>query len=750
MDNSTQISKAKFSSTFQIDKHQDYTLRLINIEKSSLDTIRTLHSTIKTLRTALYKSKSELSLLKVQVHDEKSYANTIEILALENHILKNKFVDTELGKHVEKKLISESMSKTESNNESNTVHDEPEEEVVESKEETEEENIENTETELSLESNELETNNKGTKPDKTIENQDNTTQEVENMTTTVTTTSQTNLNEDISIREEDEDTESIRESEKDQSESLTIEHNDNRNLSEESEDVDEVEFIFTTDDSVKLDQDHLVKIEETDTYPTDKPAITHSVFVETDISKCGVLEEDANTASRSNLLVSNSRRNTSPNPMGYRPFLHREGNRMVTHRHSVKFAKDVANVRPIYNDNILSERQDGETQTEISAIPVYWKSESYLNHNKISQNFTTLPSKFSIPNEQTYRKFPSRKYSLRLCEKTQEARRVLLSDINFTSMVPELSRSVDQLCQEVPASSSELFKNYPGAFSYMKNPEMSSGCFSQTPCDCSSRQPSWEYSNYSIPSTPSAVDINEPKKRPLMVRPSCSSLDTNWTKQKHACSSGVSPSLYRRSKSVPFNSNLQPFSEFCSSQNSGFNTPQSASRYFHNKHKRMHRKHVAFSGSVPDLRTSVDTEESTDSLIDESEEYLRRSIDSMFIEGGEGPRFTSRHRRNSAPADAIHGFKSSSGFYPFTPKVPSDLKPNNFVKVISPHGRVVCGRVRYVGPLPGMEESQVGVQLTHDDGNCDGTYQGRRFFDCEMNKGIFVPFKKVVLAWNTG
>lgn len=39
----------------------------------------------------------------------------------------------------------------------------------------------------------------------------------------------------------------------------------------------------------------------------------------------------------------------------------------------------------------------------------------------------------------------------RLSDKTQEARRVLLSDINFTSMVPELSRSADHLCQ----------KNYP-------------------------------------------------------------------------------------------------------------------------------------------------------------------------------------------------------------------------------------------------------------------------------------------------
>lgn len=33
-----------------------------------------------------------------------------------------------------------------------------------------------------------------------------------------------------------------------------------------------------------------------------------------------------------------------------------------------------------------------------------------------------------------------------MSEKTREARRVLLSDINFTSMVPELSRSADHLC----------------------------------------------------------------------------------------------------------------------------------------------------------------------------------------------------------------------------------------------------------------------------------------------------------------
>lgn len=52
----------------------------------------------------------------------------------------------------------------------------------------------------------------------------------------------------------------------------------------------------------------------------------------------------------------------------------------------------------------------------------------------MGENFTTLPSKFPLPGSR-----------LRLSEKTVEARRVLLSDIGFTSMVPELSRSADHL-----------------------------------------------------------------------------------------------------------------------------------------------------------------------------------------------------------------------------------------------------------------------------------------------------------------
>lgn len=62
----------------------------------------------------------------------------------------------------------------------------------------------------------------------------------------------------------------------------------------------------------------------------------------------------------------------------------------------------------------------------------------------------------------------------RLSEKTQEARRVLLSDINFTSMVPELSRSADHLCQQkINEEADEDADYFKG--NLLKTPDYASG-----------------------------------------------------------------------------------------------------------------------------------------------------------------------------------------------------------------------------------------------------------------------------------
>lgn len=62
-------------------------------------------------------------------------------------------------------------------------------------------------------------------------------------------------------------------------------------------------------------------------------------------------------------------------------------------------------------------------------------------------------------------------------------------------------------------------------------------------------------------------------------------------------------------------------------------------------------------------------------------------------------------------------------------QIPRDLKLDHLVKVISPEGRVLQGRVRYVGPVPGREDAYVGVELPYVNGSSDGTFHGRRFFD---------------------
>lgn len=51
------------------------------------------------------------------------------------------------------------------------------------------------------------------------------------------------------------------------------------------------------------------------------------------------------------------------------------------------------------------------------------------------------------------------------------------------------------------------------------------------------------------------------------------------------------------------------------------------------------------------------------------------------------------------------------------------------MKVITSEGRVMVGRVRYVGLVSGKSDPHVGVELPQDVGDSDGVFQGRRYFD---------------------
>lgn len=81
----------------------------------------------------------------------------------------------------------------------------------------------------------------------------------------------------------------------------------------------------------------------------------------------------------------------------------------------------------------------------------------------------------------------------------------------------------------------------------------------------------------------------------------------------------------------------------------------------------------------------------------------------------------------------ITDYSPSKQSLPFLPKSSQCLKLDHLAKVITKTGRVVVGRVRYIGPLAGQDyvedETYVGLQLPSKVGDCDGSIDGRRFFD---------------------
>lgn len=78
-------------------------------------------------------------------------------------------------------------------------------------------------------------------------------------------------------------------------------------------------------------------------------------------------------------------------------------------------------------------------------------------------------------------------------------------------------------------------------------------------------------------------------------------------------------------------------------------------------------------------------------------------------------------------------YRPSKQALPFLPKSPKCLKPGQLAKVIAKSGRVVVGRIRYVGPLAregeNSDETYIGLQLQNNLGDSDGTVEGRKFFD---------------------
>ncbi|CAF2572071.1 unnamed protein product [Rotaria sp. Silwood2] len=103
-------------------------------------------------------------------------------------------------------------------------------------------------------------------------------------------------------------------------------------------------------------------------------------------------------------------------------------------------------------------------------------------------------------------------------------------------------------------------------------------------------------------------------------------------------------------------------------------------------------------------------------------------------------RHHGRHRRPSV--------ETTSPRRPYAPTSITDIRLNDIIKFSRPGGKISKGIVKYIGPLPGKNDQYLGLELEDEESKHDGVYQGQRLFQCKPNKGVFVGFSKVIMAWS--
>ncbi|CAF1399334.1 unnamed protein product [Adineta ricciae] len=103
-------------------------------------------------------------------------------------------------------------------------------------------------------------------------------------------------------------------------------------------------------------------------------------------------------------------------------------------------------------------------------------------------------------------------------------------------------------------------------------------------------------------------------------------------------------------------------------------------------------------------------------------------------------RHQHRHRRPSV--------ETASPKRPYAPSSITDIHINDLVKFSRPGGKISKGIVKYIGPIPDKSDQYLGLELEDEESKHDGVYQGQRLFQCKPNKGVFVGFSKVIMAWS--
>ncbi|XP_021341406.1 uncharacterized protein LOC110442231 isoform X3 [Mizuhopecten yessoensis] len=106
--------------------------------------------------------------------------------------------------------------------------------------------------------------------------------------------------------------------------------------------------------------------------------------------------------------------------------------------------------------------------------------------------------------------------------------------------------------------------------------------------------------------------------------------------------------------------------------------------------------------------------------------------------------FGCDHDKMAAPGSLV---TLTTGLRPFSPRTPGDIHLEDVVKFSRQGGKLSQGTVKFVGHLPGRNDVYLGVELDKEEGKHDGTFESARYFKCKPNKGVFVAFNKVVMAW---
>ncbi|XP_075907095.1 uncharacterized protein LOC142904710 [Nelusetta ayraudi] len=104
---------------------------------------------------------------------------------------------------------------------------------------------------------------------------------------------------------------------------------------------------------------------------------------------------------------------------------------------------------------------------------------------------------------------------------------------------------------------------------------------------------------------------------------------------------------------------------------------------------------------------------------------------------------------SSLTSTSVRSWRSDRGLHRvFVPHSPMDLELGHRVRIMLPSGRISTGIIRFLGHLQGEAELHLGVELqTPDQGVQDGCHRGQSYFECKPGYGAFIPFHKLLMAW---